>query len=128
VASQTPTHEDQDAMRRAVRAAGLGPTSQIDRHWFRSVYVRETIGVLFGFATSGRGNASDEPLEDLGKRLVLPGAFGDRREEIDTGLSDGRIPRADLADTGDEGAPGESPAPGRSPLPPDSQVLRPDRG
>jgi glyoxalase family protein len=95
VAFQTPTDEDQEAMREAVRSRGLDPTQQIDRHWFRSVYFREHAGVLFELATNGPGYASDEPLEDLGGRLVLPGKFEGQREQIEAGLPDVTIPRAD---------------------------------
>ncbi|WP_435070027.1 VOC family protein [Haloplanus sp. C73] len=95
VAFQTPTDEDQQAMREAIRGEGLNPTQQIDRHWFRSVYVREHGGILFELATKEPGYTSDEPLDDLGGRLVLPGSFEDRREEIEAGLPDVTVPRAD---------------------------------
>jgi len=101
VAFQTPTDEDQQAMREAVAAAGLRPTRQIDRHWFRSVYFREFGGVLFELATSDPGYDSDEPLDDLGGRLVLPGEFADRREEIEAQLADVTVPRADRVDADD---------------------------
>jgi glyoxalase family protein len=94
VAFRTPTDSDQDAMREAVRSAGLRPTERIDRHWFRSVYFREFGGVLFELATNGPGYTSDEPLDDLGGRLVLPGEFGKRRERIEAALPDVTIPRA----------------------------------
>ena len=99
VAFRTPTDEDQSSMRRAVQSAGLRPTRQIDRHWFRSVYVREFGGVLFEFATNGPGYTSDEPLAELGERLVLPGEFGDRRGEIEAGLPDVTVPRPEPVDT-----------------------------
>jgi glyoxalase family protein len=98
VAFQTPTDDDQAAMRSAVRSRGLSPTRQIDRHWFRSVYVREHGGVLFELATNGPGYDSDEPLAELGERLVLPGTFEDRREEIAAGLPDVTVPRAGTAE------------------------------
>jgi len=101
VAFQTPTDEDQDAMREAVRSHGVRPTQQIDRHWFRSVYFRESGGVLFELATSEPGYDSDEPLDELGERLVLPGSFGDRREEIEAGLADVTVPRADVVEADD---------------------------
>ena len=101
VAFQTPTDEDQASMRSAARSRGLTPTQQIDRHWFRSVYFREHGGVLFELATSGPGYTSDEPLDDLGGRLVLPGTFEDRREEIEAGLPDVTVPRAATADADD---------------------------
>jgi len=98
VAFQTPTDDDQEAMRKAVRLDGLSPTRQIDRHWFRSVYFREHGGVLFELATSGPGYDSDEPLDKLGEQLVLPGKFEDRREQIEAGLTDVTVPRAETAD------------------------------
>jgi glyoxalase family protein len=101
VAFQTPTDEDQSAMRSAVRAMGFGPTPQIDRHWFRSVYFRESNGVLFELATSDPGYASDEPLSDLGGRLVLPGEFEARRDQIEANLTDVTVPRAEQASADD---------------------------
>ena len=101
VAFQTPTDEDQAAMRSAIRSRGLSPTQQIDRHWFRSVYVREHGGVLFELATSDPGYDSDEPLDDLGGRLVLPGTFEDRREEIESDLTDVTVPSAETAEADD---------------------------
>jgi len=95
VAFQTPTDEDQTAMRKAVRSHGVNPTTQINRHWFRSVYFREPNGVLFELATSKPGYTSDEPLDELGERLVLPGEFGANRERIEAGLTAVTIPRTD---------------------------------
>ncbi len=101
VAFQTPTDEDQESMRTAVRSLGLSPTQQIDRHWFRSVYFREFGGVLFELATTDPGYDSDEPLDALGERLVLPGEFESRREEIESNLPDVTIPRAAEAEADD---------------------------
>ncbi len=101
VAFQTPTDEAQEAMREAVRSAGLRPTQRINRHWFRSVYFREFGGVLFELATNGPGYASDEPIEDLGGRLVLPGKFETRREQIERSLPEVSIPRAEPVDVDD---------------------------
>ncbi|MFW6017628.1 MAG: VOC family protein [Halapricum sp.] len=97
VAFQTPTDDDQLAMQSAIQTAGLNPTRQIDRHWFRSVYVREFGGVLFELATSDPGYTSDEPLDSLGERLVLPGAFEQRRDEIASQLADVTVPRPESA-------------------------------
>jgi glyoxalase family protein len=101
VAFQTPTDEDQSATRDAVRSMGLRPTRQVDRHWFRSVYFRETNGVLFELATSGPGYASDEPRSALGGRLVLPGDLEARRDEIEAGLADLTVPTPDAAEADD---------------------------
>ncbi|MUV89983.1 ring-cleaving dioxygenase [Halapricum sp. CBA1109] len=97
VAFQTPTDDDQEAMRSAVQSAGLRPTAQIDRHWFRSVYFREPSGVLFELATSGPGYTSDEPLSELGGRLVLPGKFEGRRDQIAAALTDVTVPTSETA-------------------------------
>jgi glyoxalase family protein len=101
VAFQTPTDADQASMREAIQSLGLRPTQQIDRHWFRSVYVREFGGVLFELATSGPGYTSDEPLAQLGERLVLPGEFEARRDRIEAGLPDVTVPRPDSIEADD---------------------------
>lgn len=101
VAFQTPTDEEQDAMRAAVQSAGLRPTERIDRHWFRSVYFREFGGVLFELATNGPGYTSDEPLDDLGGRLVLPGEFEDDRDRIERLLPEVTVPQAESIDAED---------------------------
>jgi len=85
-------------VREAVRSEGLCPTTQIDRHWFRSVYVREHNGVLFELATNGPGYTSDEDLAEPGDRLVLSGEFEGRRDEIEAGLPDVTVPRAETVD------------------------------
>jgi len=101
VAFQTPTDDDQEAMRKAVRSMGLRPTQQIDRHWFRSVYFREFDGVLFELATSDPGYTDDEPLDELGGRLVLPGKFEARRDEIEANLPDVTIPEPESVEADD---------------------------
>jgi len=98
VAFQTPTDEDQKAVRTAVSRHSVRPTNQIDRHWFRSVYFREPNGVLFELATKEPGYTSDEPLDELGERLVLPGKFEDQREQIEAGLADVTVPHAEPED------------------------------
>ncbi|WP_435195490.1 ring-cleaving dioxygenase [Natronomonas sp. EA1] len=101
VAFQTPTDEDQAAMRSAVQSQGLRPTQQIDRHWFRSVYFREFGGVLFELATKDPGYTSDESLDELGERLVLPGKFEAQREQIEANLPDVTVPRAEPVEADD---------------------------
>ena len=98
VAFQTRTDEDQAAMRKAVGRQSVRPTNQINRHWFRSVYFREPNGVLFELATSEPGYTSDEPLDELGERLILPGKFEAKRDQIEAGLTDVTIPRAEPVD------------------------------
>ncbi|QPV63094.1 ring-cleaving dioxygenase [Halosimplex litoreum] len=67
---------------------GLRPTQIIDRKWFESIYARTAGGVLFEFATVSPGYTVDEPVDELGERLVLPEWLEDRREAIEARLPD----------------------------------------
>ncbi|MEA2218001.1 MAG: glyoxalase family protein [Solirubrobacteraceae bacterium] len=69
--------------RRIVAAAGARPTPIIDRQYFHSVYFREPSGVLFELASRDVGFDVDEPLEELGQRLMLPPQYEPRREELE---------------------------------------------
>jgi glyoxalase family protein len=64
----------------------------IDRFWFKSVYFREPGGALFEIATDGPGFGVDEPLDQLGARLVLPPWLEPRRTVIEAGLPPLREP------------------------------------
>ncbi len=88
------TMEDHEAWRTRVAAAGLHPTTVIDRFWFRSVYFREPSGVLFELATLGPGFTVDEDPEHLGEALILPPAFEHLRERIEPQLTPIVNPRA----------------------------------
>src|SRR3712207_864375 len=66
-----------------LRIRSSGP---VDRFWFRSLYAREPNGILYEIATDGPGFATDEPLEALGERLVLPPFLEPRRVAIERGL------------------------------------------
>jgi len=72
--------------------AGRRPTEVIDRFWFKSVYFKEPGGALFEVATDGPGFGVDEPLEQLGARLVLPPWLEQRRTMIESGLPPLREP------------------------------------
>jgi glyoxalase family protein len=68
---------------RELRISSSGP---VDRFWFRSLYAREPNGILYEIATDGPGFATDEPMESLGERLVLPPFLESRRAAIERGL------------------------------------------
>jgi glyoxalase family protein len=68
---------------RQQRIPSSGP---VDRFWFRSLYAREPNGILYEIATDGPGFATDEPLEALGERLVLPPFLEPRRAAIEREL------------------------------------------
>jgi glyoxalase family protein len=66
-----------------LRIRSSGP---VDRFWFRSLYAREPNGILYEIATDGPGFATDEPMEALGERLVLPPFLEAKRADIELGL------------------------------------------
>ena len=82
------THDDKEelSLREAVQHAGLRPSKQINRFWFRSVYFREPGGVLFELATDGPGFDRDEAPEQLGKKLILPPWMEANRDAIEAAL------------------------------------------
>jgi hypothetical protein len=60
----------------------MGGGAKFDRPYFNSFYFREPGGMLFGIATDQPGFTVDEPVERLGKKLLLPPEFEDRRFAI----------------------------------------------
>ncbi len=72
--------------REKVLNAGLHATGKIDRDYFFSVYFREPGGVLFELATDNPGFTRDEPLNELGTHLKLPGQYEPSRKEIEAVL------------------------------------------
>ena len=78
---------DHEPWQRRIAESGMRPTPVIDRFYFRSVYFRETGGVLFEIATLGPGFATDEPLEELGRRLSLPPGFEHLRGQLEQVLT-----------------------------------------
>lgn len=89
----TDTPEEM-AVRAAVAAAGLQPTQQIDRFWFKSVYFKEPGGVLFELATDGPGFAADEDPAHLGEQLILPPWLEPHRASIEAVLPPVQMPEA----------------------------------
>lgn len=58
-------------------------SSIVDRHYFKSLYVRDYNRILFEFATDGPGYTCDEPLETLGHHLSLPPFLEPYRKTIE---------------------------------------------
>ena len=74
------------AVRERVEQARLRPTPVIDRQYFRSVYFREPGGVLYELATNPPGFALDEPVAQLGEKLMLPPQYEPHRQQIEAVL------------------------------------------
>jgi len=70
-----------------LRAAGVGATQVIDRHYFHSIYFREPSGVLYEIADDGPGFTRDLPLELLGTQVILPPWLEPHRDEVIAGLT-----------------------------------------
>jgi len=91
-ATETAEH---DGWLQRLQHAGVSSTPVIDRHYFRSIYFREPSGVLFELATKGPGFTVDSPVEELGKRIILPSQFESQRASIEARLTPLPDPRAD---------------------------------
>jgi glyoxalase family protein len=81
VAFRTPD-ANYDAWAERLKEFDVPNSGKVDRFWFRSLYVRETNGVLFEIATDGPGFAVDEDPAKLGESVVLPPFLEPHRQEI----------------------------------------------
>lgn len=86
IAFRVPDDETQKSVRERFVDAGLNPTPPIDRHYFRSVYVRVPGGVLFEIATDQPGFLIDEDESELGTGLRLPPWLESQRASIEEQL------------------------------------------
>ncbi len=93
VAWRTPSDEEQRDWRAVIAEAGLNVTPIIDRRYFHSIYYREPGGVLFEIATEPPGFTVDQPVEELGARLVLPPWLEPSRAEIESHLPRVNLPK-----------------------------------
>jgi glyoxalase family protein len=86
VAFRTPDEAQYHAWTQRLSELGVPNSGEIDRFYFRSLYIREPNGILFEIATDGPGFATDEPMAALGEKLALPPSLEPRRAEIEAGL------------------------------------------
>lgn len=59
------------------------PTEILDRNYFQALYFHEEGGILFEIATDLPGFTVDEPLDELGNKLMLPTWLESKREELE---------------------------------------------
>jgi glyoxalase family protein len=93
VAWRTPTYEQQKVLRSSVIRAGLNATPVIDRFYFYSVYFREPGGILFEIATNPPGFTTDEKVEELGSKLMLPPWLEPERKDLEKILPRIHLPK-----------------------------------
>jgi glyoxalase family protein len=82
VAFRTPNEDEYHQWTERLTRFGLPHSGEVDRYYFRSLYVREPNGVLFEIATDGPGFAVDEDPATLGEQIALPPFLEPRRAEI----------------------------------------------
>jgi glyoxalase family protein len=97
VAWRAYTDEEQSEWRNVLSSGQYNVTPIIDRKYFHSIYFREPGGVLFEIATDPPGFAIDEPVEELGSRLVLPAWLEPHRVELERVLPTLRLPKREGA-------------------------------
>jgi len=86
LALRIPNEEQYHAWTARLREAGAQFSGEVDRYYFKSLYVREPGGILIELATDGPGFDVDEPLDALGEGLALPPFLEPRRAEIEARL------------------------------------------
>jgi glyoxylase I family protein len=64
--------EELEAWRDYLGSRGVACTEVLDRIYFKSVYLRDPDGHIVEIATRGPGFTVDEPVENLGNRLITP--------------------------------------------------------
>ena len=89
------TDAEQGAWLDRLDEARVPNSGVIDRHYFHSLYFREPGGVLFELATEEPGFTVDGPVEELGRRIILPPWLESRREQVEARLTPLPDPRAD---------------------------------
>ncbi|MGJ9459469.1 ring-cleaving dioxygenase [Oceanobacillus sp. CF4.6] len=61
----------------------LPNSGMVERFYFRSLYFRDSNGILFELATDGPGFVTDEDIEHLGESLALPPSLENQRKKIE---------------------------------------------
>jgi glyoxalase family protein len=81
------TDAEQPHWLRVLADAGVRNSGVVDRHYFHSVYFREPGGILFELATEEPGFTVDGPVEELGRKIILPPWLETSRAEITARLT-----------------------------------------
>ncbi|KWU63492.1 glyoxalase [Bacillus mycoides] len=80
--SEELAYWEEQVMQKGFHSSGI-----IDRFYFKSLYFRESNGILFEIATDGPGFTVDGDVEHLGEKLDLPSFLEDQRAEIEANLA-----------------------------------------
>ncbi|WP_409272130.1 ring-cleaving dioxygenase [Neobacillus sp. SCS-31] len=82
IAWRASDEEDHNRWRSLLEEKGYNPTEIRDRKYFKAIYFHEEGGILFEIATDQPGFAVDEPIDELGGKLMLPPWFETKRGEL----------------------------------------------
>lgn len=88
------TDDEQGSWLERLNRVRMPNSGVIDRHYFHSIYFREPGGVLFELATKEPGFTVDGPVEELGKRIILPPWLEEQRAQIEARLTPLPDPRS----------------------------------
>lgn len=86
IAWRAKNENEHKQWRELILEKGFHPTEILDRNYFKALYFQEEGGILFEIATDSPGFTVDEAKEELGKKLMLPSWFEDKREEFEEKL------------------------------------------
>jgi glyoxalase family protein len=86
IAFRAKTDAEQLLWQADLRREGYSVTEVRDRSYFKSIYFHDPGGILFEIATDAPGFAVDEPVEHLGRSLMLPARYERIRTQIEAGL------------------------------------------
>jgi len=92
IAWRTPDDRQQREWLAEITRLGYNASPVMDRKYFHSIYFREPGGILFEIATDPPGFGVDEPMEELGSKLVLPPWLESSRAELQAVLPPLRLP------------------------------------
>ncbi len=94
IAWRTATDEQQLAWRAELTGHRFGVSPVMDRTYFHSIYYREPNGILFEIATDSPGFTVDEPVENLGSKLILPPWIEPHRADLVRALPPLELPHS----------------------------------
>lgn len=86
--------EDHPRWLERIEGAGVHTSGLVDRTYFKSIYFREPSGVLYEIADDAPGFTIDAPLEELGRKIILPPQLEPHRAQIEARLTPLPDPRA----------------------------------
>lgn len=92
VAWRAKDKEDLRKWRKLLHEKGYYPTEILNRNYFKATYFHEEGGILFEIATDPPGFTVDEPLKELGSKLMLPTWLESKREELEATLPAVKVP------------------------------------